>query len=399
LYLHDAAQGDGKGGALYYSSSTGSGSLALISCRFLSNSGDNGGALYVDKAASVVLMDTELALNNASTTGGAVYVANVPKVAASTCRFTSNNAGSGHGGALYVRMPNSVVIATCEFFSNNAANNGGAVYVANLNNTAGWMMLAHSQFDSNNAVIGGAVYCEGLVGRISLDNSLFIANSGSQAGGAVFLDAAASTTHVSVCDFRGNRVQQTADSAAAVGGAGGALYIHLALSDAYQKALVRVAQSNFTDNDSSGLGGAMLLLAQSSDPAVVTLEVELAECRFVNSSAAGGGAVYAENVHRLMAVRTVFDSNVAVGGTALGGALLVRRVPKAESSLQRRRLLSESDGELLLGSDSDTALSGPPAPSPPPNPPGAYRVLSNGRTLEFNPALQFSRFLFCVPNH
>jgi predicted outer membrane repeat protein len=127
--------------------------------------------------------------------------------------------------------------------------------------------------------------------------------------------------------------------------------------------------------------------------------VELAECRFVNSSAAGGGAVYAENVHRLMAVRTVFDSNVAVGGTALGGALLVRRVPKAESSLQRRRLLSESDGELLLGSDSDTALSGPPAPSPPPNPPGAYRVLSNGRTLEFNPALQFSRFLFCVPNH
>jgi hypothetical protein len=54
----------------------------------------------------------------------------------------------------------------------------------------------------------------------------------------------------------------------------------------------------------------------------------------------------------------VFASNVAVGGTALGGALLVRRVPGAESSLQRRRLLSESDSESDSTSDDGDSVPG-----------------------------------------
>jgi predicted outer membrane repeat protein len=174
-------------------------------------------------------------------------------------------------------------------------------------------------------------------------------------------------------------VQQTADSPAAVGGAGGALYVQLksSVADADRTpALVRVEQTNFTDNDSSGLGGSILLLASSPDPAVAQLEVELTHCRLFNSSAAAGGAVYAENIHRLMAVRTVFAGSFAVGSTALGGALLVRRVPQVESSLQRRRrllsfdddatrfgVLSDSDVDLNpgFGSDSDMGSSDPPA--------------------------------------
>ena len=66
-FLHHAAQGNGNGGALYYyGSTTGNCSLALISCRFLSNSGDNGGALYVDNAASVKLADNDFSSNEAS---------------------------------------------------------------------------------------------------------------------------------------------------------------------------------------------------------------------------------------------------------------------------------------------------------------------------------------------
>jgi predicted outer membrane repeat protein len=192
-----------------------------------------------------------------------------------------------------------------------------------------------------------------------------------QAGGAVYVDAAASTTHVSVCEFRGNRVRQTADSAEAVGGAGGALYVQLksSVADADRTpALVRVEQTNFTDNASSGLGGSILLLASGSDLAVAQLEVELTDCRLMNSSAAAGGAVYAENIHRLLAARTVFADSSAVGSSALGGALLVRRVPQAESSLQRRRrllyhvgddvtllgMLSDSDSDMVAGSDVDS---------------------------------------------
>ena len=178
----------------------------------------------------------------------------------------------------------------------------------------------------------------------------------------MYLEAAVSVTHVSVCEFRGNRVKQTADSTEAVGGAGGALYVQLksSVADADRTpALVRVEQTNFTDNNSSGLGGSILLLASSPDPTVAQLEVELTDCRLVNSSAAAGGAVYAENIHRLLAARTVFADSSAVGGATLGGALLVRRVPVAESSLQRRRrLLSFSEDVTQLGmwSDSDSDM-------------------------------------------
>jgi predicted outer membrane repeat protein len=326
---HHTAQKSG-GGALYYSAY--SGSLALISCFFLSNSGGNGGALYVKYAASVVLADSDFSSNTASNSGGAVHLNAVTSVNATGCRFVSSSSGQD-GGALYVLEASSVALAECEL-------------------------------SSNNAVMGGAVFFGNSVGRLSLSHTAFFNNSASLAGGAVFVDAAADP-HVSVCDFRGNRVQQTAvDSVGVVGGAGGALYIQRTLENSDtdtdtdthtdRTALVRVAQSNFTDNDSSGLGGAMFVLAPSSDPAVVTLEVELAECRFVKSSSAGGGAVYAENIHRLQVNRTVFDSNAATGGTALGGALLVRRVPEAESSLPRR-----DDLALLASSNTDTAL--PPA--------------------------------------
>jgi predicted outer membrane repeat protein len=378
-------QGNGNGGALYYGSNTTRGSLAVLSCLFLSNSvssgGDlsgAGGALYVYNAAMVLLADSEFSSNDAVLGGGAARLYDVTSVAVTECRFTSNAVSNAHGGALAVYVSPSVVLLDCNFSANNASFNGGAVhlvYVTSVNATGSRFVsnsgsfggalvvknatsvgLTECEFASNNAVMGGAVFCEGTVVRVALNRTAFYDNSASLAGGAVFLDATAiNASHVSVCDFRGNRVQQTAiDSAGVVGGAGGALYIHQDISDAARTALVRVAQSNFTDNNSSGLGGAMLLLAPSSDPSVVTLEVELAECRFAKSSSGGGGAVYAENIHRLQVNRTVFDSNAAAGGTALGGALLVRRVPEAESSLPRR-----DDLALLASSNTDTAL--PPA--------------------------------------
>ena len=167
---------DGNGGALFY---TGSGGLAVISSTFTSNDADSGGALYVSNAASVELTDSDFSYNDAETAGGAAYLN--ASIAATGCTFTRNNAASESGGALFVRGAATMMVEDCEFSLNSAPEaEGGAVYIMNEDNNAGWVSMAQSQFRSNAAVIGGAVFCGGPVGRIGLEDCRFYLNSGSQ---------------------------------------------------------------------------------------------------------------------------------------------------------------------------------------------------------------------------
>ena len=360
---------NGEGGAAYFNAAYAS--VSVTGCRLSANNAGEGGAVYVTAIVSMMLMltDCEFSFNVAtSNNGGAVYLDvgfAAASVTARSLRFTANQASDGSGGAVYASAKNTMMLllVDCEFSRNSAGfGDGGAVHVTSIGeNNDGYVGIAQSLFEYNTASIGGAVFCGGAIGRggvegrISLDESRFYENSGSQAGGAVFLEAAVSTTHVSLCEFRGNRVQQTVDSTAAVGGAGGALYVQMLSIMAYSHTrLVRLEQSNFTDNSGSGMGGAIFLLASITQDGTeaVQLEVELTDCRLVNSTAAAGGAVYAENIHRLSAVRTVFAGSSAVGSAALGGALLVRRVPRAQSSLQLgRRLLSHPDTDTDSATD------------------------------------------------
>ncbi len=96
--------------------------LFLNSCIFKNNSGDQGGALFLNYSNATILNCSFI--NNNSGVGGVMYLENADANIIN-CELLNNNSSSG--GALYISNSNANII-NCNILNNNASSKGGAIY-------------------------------------------------------------------------------------------------------------------------------------------------------------------------------------------------------------------------------------------------------------------------------
>lgn len=155
------------------------------SVKFTNNSAkSNGGAVYMAKG-SINVYNAEFVSNSANN-GGAIYAYNLSVASDKDVVFSGNRA-SLSGGAVYVfgsSVFNIKKLGGDIVFKDNTASNGGAIYsVASANISSGL-------FKNNTATFnGGAVYGKNNIslgdGK-SYDNLVFTANSSGNNGGSIY---------------------------------------------------------------------------------------------------------------------------------------------------------------------------------------------------------------------
>ena len=150
-------------------------------------SGNEGGAIYVNKTAVTTTIVGKL-LNNAATKGGALFMAN----ATGTVTFEEGSALEGnsatYGGAIYKQDAGTLNLGAS--VKNNSANYGGAVYMTGgTANVTGTM-------SENRATNGGAVYMTG--GTATLSGA--VSENSATNGGAVYMTSGTANVTGTISD-------------------------------------------------------------------------------------------------------------------------------------------------------------------------------------------------------
>lgn len=195
---------------------------------------DGGGVTLIFNVApgsAVRPLFSNLTLQNGANAGpgGAVFVGSFAQPRFDKVIF-QNNQASGNGGALFAASNAVVTVQRSQFLNNSTSTSGGAVY-----GSSSALRLEQSQFVTNTAVSGGAVFVIG--GQFVAENNLFHNNQASNHGGAIFLD------NGQVAMWNNTLVSNQA------GGNGGGVYNQSATN-------VLVSNALFVENSASS-GGAL----------------------------------------------------------------------------------------------------------------------------------------------
>ena len=255
--------------------------------------------------------------------GGGIYAA------ASSCirmtRTVVRDCQAPRGGALYMEKETKLILEDAVFESNTAVNLGGAIFMkaATMN-----IVVGSSATFANNMVIG-VPEIPSMCNFELTCQSLYPVNTGSYAGGALFMSQASSIK------VTGAGTKLIVDSNAAGNflgkkdaGMGGGLYVA-------QESTVSVdmgAQLNCTGNQAMGFGGCMALKDPGTrldvNDATSSLIVSKNEVHLPLNSA--GGGIYLRNsaVMYVTAPSRFVENKAKYGG---GGRLLLAPIQVAAS--------------------------------------------------------------------
>jgi predicted outer membrane repeat protein len=150
------------GGAIYTHLAT----PYVSRCEFTGNTAMlNGGAISLKTGTVARIYECEFT-ENWSDCGGAIFVAilaepqalrDIPEASIiSTCRFIGNSAN--HGGGLYVSAF-SWSLCTYSVFAHNVAEEGGAIYV--LSDISPTLTIEYCTLALNSAIYGGGIFAKG----------------------------------------------------------------------------------------------------------------------------------------------------------------------------------------------------------------------------------------------
>ena len=162
------------------------------------NSGNYGGALYLENSANTVINNCTFN-KNYGRQGGAIYSNNV-NLSLSNCKIDSNK-------AMYaiIFLENGVLstVNHCNFSNNNATNGHGCVYFYNTNGS-----VNNSYFENNIAAYGGGIYFynEGIAENCVFANNR-LEGSGYKEGAAIYFDGKYGQVRhgkVNNCNFTNN---------------------------------------------------------------------------------------------------------------------------------------------------------------------------------------------------
>jgi predicted outer membrane repeat protein len=185
---------------------------ALVPVSFVT-ADPSSGLVYAARSAELTLDSCTFAGNSGAQEGAAVYVEGTASI--SNCTFASNYAKE-HGGAIMGKgLAASVSISGTSFKENFAGILGGAVAIVSTDFS---LALDNCSFSSNQAARGGALgldYGAGPVLAVSffesslrINNTLFLENTASKAGSAVYVRFDSLDTVVVNTSFKGNQAGQ-----------------------------------------------------------------------------------------------------------------------------------------------------------------------------------------------
>lgn len=325
----------------------------------------NGGAIYVDRAAtSLTIKNTTFSANKADT-GGAIHTAVSTEI--EKCIF-ENNESIANGGAIYTNLnaagTNSLLISDTTFSENKAGSlgaqrEGGAIYSmvntkveggAFENNTTTReggaiftppsstgtkdLLINGTTFSKNEAKDGGAIYSSA---KMTISNASFQENKANKDGGGIYAYKS-EAVKIDNTTFKKNRALGTATPGTR--GDGGAIYAHKDTKS------LSITETNFSENTSKYGGGAV-----SSCTATV-----IEGGKFENNSAgSSGGAIAMSSNYKLEINNAIFSGNRAANN---GGAVCVDR---AQSLSITKTNFSENTATLQGGaihSKADTSIQG-----------------------------------------
>ena len=168
--------------------------ITLRQCRFIGNTANVGGAIWVDEGGTLTVTNSTFEGNSARVRGGAIFVDNRSTLTATGSTFRENTAGmNNNGSAVYIDSSNADrgrgTISRCSFFGNsNTGNRGsGAVYAAFTST----LHVSNSVFAGNIMGVGAAVYSTG--DGTFINNTVYGNLVRSNIGAAMLLFTPAST--------------------------------------------------------------------------------------------------------------------------------------------------------------------------------------------------------------
>lgn len=249
-----------------------------------------------------------------------------------------NSAQWNEGKGLEHQVVNST------FTGNSAKNLGGALSLMSYGTIAnpGTTTVSGSTFANNKVTeagaSGGAIYAEGT--KLVVTDTEFSGNEATRRGGAIYTDAAASTT-IQNATFTDNSSKN----------AGGAV----ALSDFHANSALTatIENSTFTGNNTVRKGGALVIFDEEGHQ---FLDVKVNNVKFTDNHANGsdtengtGGAIHSESDLTVKG-NSVFTGNTASGK---GGAIYLGETDAAKQQGNTASLtLSTGENETIHFADN-----------------------------------------------
>lgn len=141
--------------------------VTIANCFFKGNTGDTGGAMYVEQRSNITIEGTTFTQNKATIDGGAIFIRESSIRFEATIRLKeetahshptvfSSNWAQYYGGAIYLNDSLATMSSSNITFTNNSANEGGAMWCLKTTLNSNAMQLS---FIENRAKsLGGARY-------------------------------------------------------------------------------------------------------------------------------------------------------------------------------------------------------------------------------------------------
>ena len=275
--------------------------VVITECMFQNNSGYVGVAVFSRKNSNVTIIESTFRYNQVSryghgfSSGGIFYFQEGTLTVICNCTIINNKLRGWsrerafQGGVI---ITSSNLNVTASKFANNfpILNNfyyqGGAIRINGQSHIT--VYIHDCLFTHNSAQIGGAVYISG--GRVDIRESIFIANTAVETGGAV---AGYGTVNITGCTFQIN-----------IASSGGGLHLY----NHYYGTTANINGSDFIGNIATVKGGALYVSNsyEGSTPLAITA------CKFSNNSATDGGAMLISSVVGNISIKdNVFINNRA----------------------------------------------------------------------------------------
>ncbi|HRN29242.1 MAG TPA: choice-of-anchor Q domain-containing protein [Terrimesophilobacter sp.] len=299
-----------SGGAVSGSVST----AAIIDSTFDRNTaGVNGGAVALSAVSgNVTITGGTFTLNEAgSGSGGAIYAGTIGGSALiSAGTYTENYAGDNGGAIAMITVTSDFEVTGSSFEFNDADGDGGAVYLGSAATSAPSLVsVSDATFTENRAADGGAFWVGDVGTRVTVEDSDFVFNSATSAGGIHFAGTVPATGEVRLDGITFERNN-------ALDGGG-------VLIGADVLASVTVTHSTFSGNDA--VAGAGLY----ADLATASLTVEFSTFRD-NIAGEDGGGVFLVQVGTADP-SVVIDSSTFSGHTSAYGGIGLSLVAELSS--------------------------------------------------------------------